>query len=175
MVGDALLVVFALLNAVVAVPPKQNENDRLHLGLVAAGVQTTNASLVENFLEPPSFAIPAELNVPGRGYNPNPNQWPMPGVFKRQVVCSNYCGPTQSAPNNYCYCGQQCCGSTKCCITASGQQCCGGSGCCTLGQACCAGNVCCNTAAGSSCCGTGTSCCINGATCNVNKVCEFKT
>jgi hypothetical protein len=156
MVRVVLFVAFALLSTVEAgVAPKHDENDRQPLSHVE-DVQTSNASLVLDFLEPPSFMVPKDDILPLKGNSPN--QWLMPQIFKRQATCTNYCGA--STPKvSYCTCGQQCCG-TACCATASGYVCCGGSGCC-------------NTAANAFCCGA--SCCVNGATCNGNKACAFKT
>ena len=161
MVHVALVAVFVLLNTAAGAPPKHDTEDRLPVSLVADDTQTANASLVENFLDPP---VPA-LEDPGffgpHSVGNNPNQWRMPDIFKRQAACYNYCGPTQSAPTLYCGCGQGCC-STRCCTTSKGEACCGVNP-----------IFCCNTAAGSLCCAT--QCCINGATCNGNRVCAFRT
>jgi hypothetical protein len=157
MVRVALFVAFALLDTIFAIPPKQEEKNGLPSSLVADNGQNANASLVENFLDSSGLDTPAGLDSMRIGKSPN--QWPVPEVFRRQAVCSNYCGPTQSAPRSYCGCGSQCCG-TGCCATASGQVCCAAGGCC-------------NTATGAVCCGA--SCCINGATCNGNQVCALRT
>lgn len=158
MVRAALLGLVALLEFTVAAPPKQDVAHRPNFSLVTSNQESGNSSLVEDFLDQPIFEIPAIVQKPAAGIQPI--QWPMPEVFKRQAACSNYCGPSQSAPRTYCGCGQQCCG-TGCCATASGQVCCAG------------GSGCCNTAAGAVCCGT--RCCTNGATCNGSKECEFRT
>lgn len=158
MIKVALFVLVALLESTAAAPPKHDIGDRPNFSLVATNEKTDNASLVENFLDQPIFEVPAIVQKPAAGIQPI--QWPIPEIFKRQAACSNYCGPSQSAPRTYCGCGQQCCG-TGCCATASGQVCCAG------------GNGCCNTAAGAICCGT--ACCTNGATCNGSRGCEFRT
>lgn len=158
MFRGAIIVAVALLHAVDAVPRKPNEADRRTLSL-ADDAPSANASLVETCLEAPAFEVPGLPFPVLKGYNQQ--QWHLPEIFKRQTAaasCSNYCGPTQSAPRLYCYCGQQCCGSA-CCATASG-------------HACCGGGLCCNTASGAVCCGT--ACCANGATCG-NGQCAFKT
>jgi hypothetical protein len=158
MLRVVIFVAFALLNTVgAAVAPKLDKNERLPLSLVEYDVHTSNASLVEKFLVPPNFADPVKDLSPFKGSSPD--QWLLPRVFKRQSVCTNYCSAS-TPKGNYCTCGQQCCGGTLCCATASGYACCGGQGCC-------------NTAANSFCCGA--SCCINGATCNGNSACVFKT
>jgi hypothetical protein len=60
MVRCTLSVVFALLNTVAAAAaPKHDKNDRLPLSLVHE-VQKSNASLVQDFLEPPNFAVPMD-------------------------------------------------------------------------------------------------------------------
>lgn len=158
MVQVALFVAVALFKFTVAAPPKHDLGDQPKFSLVDDSGKASNASLVENFLGQPIFETPALVQQPAAGKVPI--QWPVPEVFKRQAVCSNYCGPSQSAPRSYCGCGQQCCG-TGCCATASGQVCCAG------------GTGCCNTAAGAQCCGT--ACCINGATCNASKTCAART
>jgi hypothetical protein len=154
MVTIFLFVALGLLYNVLAVSPQDNGLDP------SADLQRSNASLVNDF-GPPALDMPAPPGLPLMSFTPD--QWRMPEIFKRQAVCSNYCGPTQSAPRTYCGCGQACCvGNTKtvCCASASG-------------QGCCPGGFCCSTAVGAACCGS--SCCINGATCNGNQQCGFKT
>jgi hypothetical protein len=156
MLRIVIVVAFVLLSTVgAAAAPKHDENDRQPLSPVD-NVQISNASIVENFLEPPNFMVPKDEILPLKGSNPN--QWLIPQIFRRQATCTNYCG-TSTPKVDYCPCGKQCCGDA-CCVTASGYACCGGLGCC-------------NTAANSFCCGS--SCCINGATCNSNQACVFKT
>jgi hypothetical protein len=135
MFGSTISVALALLSSAVAAPPRNNAKDLRPFSLAAE--TNNNGSLVDALLDPvvPIFSV--ALGPPSFGHNPDQRR--LPDIFKR-AVCSNYCGPTQSAPSSYCGCGQVCCSGGGCCGSASGEICCG-SVCCTNG-ATCSGNTC---------------------------------
>jgi hypothetical protein len=148
-----------ILSSVTALLSEHKALGHSSLSLASSDTSFANASIVENVIDSPAVELPGFFDSsPLEGSSPK--QWRIAEMFKkRQEACSNYCGPTESAPKTYCGCGSQCCGSA-CCATS-------------LGQACCGNGFCCNTAAGAACCGT--ACCVNGATCKDSNICAFRT
>jgi hypothetical protein len=115
---------FALLNTVLAAPPKHDHDDSIPTSLIADDSQAANISLVETDMEPPSFEVPMNYFSPWEG--DISDQWRMPKLLGRQASCSsrNACGSISSTLA-YCSCNQQCCQSSCCVIGAT----CNGNSC----------------------------------------------